>query len=116
MRFPPSSQSSSSPHSFTPTHTSAHHGGQGRQGSQHSPNNGHTNVNSPRLHNKQARSPEASFEEPDVWRTESDEIAGLPEHYAQLLRALRGQIDDIKPPLGQQLGAIVAVFSSLKKK
>ena len=115
MRFPPSSQSSSSPHSFTPTHTSAHHGGQGRQGSQHSPNNGHTNVNSPRLHNKQARSPKASFEEPDVWRTESDEIAGLPEHYAQLLRALRGQIDDIKPPLGQQLGAIVAVFATLKK-
>ncbi len=112
MSFRPSSQSSSSPHSFTPTHTFAHHGG---QGSQHSPPNGHSNGNSPRLHNKQARSPEAGYEESDMWRTESDEIAGLPEHYAQPLRALRGHIDGIKPPLGQQLGAIVAVFATLKK-
>lgn len=112
MSFRPSSQSSSSPHSFTPTHTFAHHGG---QGSQHSPPNGHSNGNSPRLHNKQARSSEARYEESDMWRTESDEIAGLPEHYAQLLRALRGHIDGIKPPLGQQLGAIVAVFATLKK-
>lgn len=105
------------------TNNSAGHRGQGQQ--QNAPA---ANAGAPRMQNQpRPASPlESGWIGPDAsaaefatdFATESvadcGESASLPDHLGQTLRALRDQINAIKPPLGEKLDALVAIFASLK--